>query len=123
MWFSSHWMFLVRFRDGIQESYPILEKSILIEAFDHGEALVKAELMVKQEQAEFTGTYHWGGGRPADLEFIGVRKAIIISTEDGGSEVKLADGQDLTQWEYHVQSEEDARTLVNGGRASVELIK
>ena len=55
MWFSSHWMFLVRFRDGIQESYPILEKSVLIEAFDHGEALVKAELMVKQEQAEFTG--------------------------------------------------------------------
>lgn len=47
MWLSSHWMFLVRYRDGIQEPYPILEKIILIEAVDHIEALVKAELMVK----------------------------------------------------------------------------
>jgi hypothetical protein len=123
MWFSTHWVFLVRFKDGVQESYPVLERVVLVEAFDDGEARKKAALMAKQEQDDFTGAYHWAGGRRADLEFIGVRKVVVVSTEDGGSEVKFAEGQELTCWEYDAREEEDVRKLVDGERVSVDHIQ
>jgi hypothetical protein len=123
MWFSTHWVFLVRFKDGIQGSFPVLERVVLVEAFDEGEVRKKVALMVNQEQDDFTGTYHWAGGRPADLEFIGVRKVVVVSTEDGGSEVKFAEGQELTCWEYEAREEEDVRKLVGGGQVPVNHIE
>jgi hypothetical protein len=123
MWFSTHWIFSVRFKDGVQESYPVLERVVLVEAFDDGEARKKVALMVKQEQEEFTGTYHWAGGRPADLEFIGVRKTVVLSTDDGGSEVKFAEGQELTCWEYEAHNLDDVKKLVAGEKAAVNYIE
>ena len=123
MWFSTHWIFWVRFKDGVQESFPVLERVVLVEAFDDGEARKKAALMAKQEQEEFTGTYHWAGGRPADLEFIGVSKTVVVSSEDGGPEVKLAEGQELTCWEYEAHNLDDVKKLVSGGKPAVNYIE
>ena len=42
MWFSTHWIFSIRFKDGAQESHPALERVVLLEAFDQEEARKKA---------------------------------------------------------------------------------
>jgi hypothetical protein len=123
MWFSTHWLHSVRFKDGLQQTFPVLERVVLIEAVDDEEARKKASLMARQEQEETGGNCHWAGGRPAIKEFIGVRKTIIVSIEEGDVEVKFAEGQELTCWEYEVRGEEELRKLIDGERLPVDYIE
>jgi len=123
MWYSTHWVFLVRFKDGPQVSYPIIERVVLVEAFDDTEARVKAASMAKQEQDEFTGTYRYMGGRDVDLEFLGVKKVVTLSSQDGGAEVSFAEGDDLTYWEYDVFNQVDVEKLLAGEKVVVGYVE
>src|SRR4051812_23229889 len=71
---------------GIPESWPVLERVVLVEAWDQEEASRKAALLAKQEQEGYTGPgFRWAGDRPAECVFMGVRKPTCVSSVDGGS--------------------------------------
>ena len=121
MWYATHCLMQMKFKDREQESYPVLERVVLVEAFDHEEARKKGSLLAHREQEEYTGPgYRWSGGRPVDCVFLGVRKVTCVSDE--GAEGKLADGVEVTCWEYEVR-EGDLTKLTEGKRVTVEYIE
>ena len=111
---------LIQFKDGKHESYPVLERVVLVEAWDHEKAHEKATVMAQQEAQS---VIRWAGGRPADFVFLGVRKVTFLSSVDGGANVSLADGAELTCWEYDVREKDDLKRLVAGERVMVEYIE
>jgi hypothetical protein len=48
---------------------------------------------------------------------------VVVSTDDGGSEVKFAEGQELTCWEYNLQELKDLNKLVSGEQVRVDHIE
>ena len=122
-WYSTHWICAVFYEDGAKDDLPILERVVLVEAFDHEEALKRAIDLAEREQKEFTGVFHWGGGRPAELRFMGIRKVVPISSSEGGKEVTLREEQELTCWEYNVQNVKELENLINHKHVTVTLIE
>ena len=120
MWYATHWLMSIQFKDGKHESYPVLERVVLVEAWDHEKAREKATAMAQQEA---TSAIRWAGGRPADLVFLGVRKVTCLSTVDGGANVSLADGEELTCWEYDVREKDDLKRLAAGEQVMVKYIE
>jgi hypothetical protein len=122
MWFASHLLFSVRFQQGNQDHFPIVERVVLIEAFDHEEARDRAAEMVEREQGEGSGDRRYNG-HAAELVYLGVKKSIVLATEDGGTEITLQKCQDLTYWEYDAMNEDNIIRLRKSEAVDVKYIE
>lgn len=120
MWFAAHVILLARFKDGNQDSFPVWENIILIEAESADEAWEKAER--NGAESASVGEFSFDD-RPAYWEFAGVRKLLQIGTMDpqermpGGHE---ENGIEATYSAFTLKNEEDVRKLVDN--QAVELI-
>jgi hypothetical protein len=113
-WYAVSIIILVKFKDGIQDIYPIWENIVLIKAESTEKAFEKAENKGKEYEGDSHGTYEYDG-RPATLVFAGVRKLI----ECVDSDERPDDGTEVTYSMLSVKSNEALAKLVNGEEVSV----
>ncbi len=70
-WYAAHIILLTKFLDGVQDSYPIWENVVLINADTPDEAYAIAD---KKGEAEASVGSHSHNGRPAVWVYAGTRK-------------------------------------------------
>ena len=81
MWYAAHIIMCVKYKDRIQDKYPVYENIVLIESDSEDDAWEKAEQMGRADEAG-DDSFRWDGN-PARLEFAGVRKLMECrSTHD-----------------------------------------
>lgn len=108
-WYAASVIMYTKFKNGIQEKYPVWENVILIEAQSVEEAFEKAETRGRMDEGDSSGTYFYDD-RPAMLVFAGIRK--MIKCQDFESRPK--EGTEVTYSRMEVDSEEALSKLVNG---------
>jgi hypothetical protein len=101
----------VKFKDGNQDSYPVWENVILVEAPTPEEAEEKAIRRAKDVEGDSSDSFAWNQ-RPATWVFTGLRKLISVSHPD--SDEKELDGAEVTFSEFEVTTEAELNSLVNG---------
>lgn len=106
-WYTAHGIMYVKFRDGNQDKYPILENVILLNADSDEQALKFAEERCKED--EIYSDFEWGN-RPADMLFAGIRKII----ECCDSEDTPSHGIEMTYSQMEVDDKESLNKLVEG---------
>ena len=112
--FAVHTLVAVRV-DGREasEGIPVYENVLLIQAADGDDAERRAtEIAVLEEEEEL----RWGG-RPARLEFVGIRK--VIECQPFGTAKRIGSGAELTYSVLAVASEADLKKLVAGDPVTV----
>ena len=114
-WYAAHTIMYVKYKDGIQDSYPFWENIILVEADSDDEAVAKAKSRAREDEGDSNGTFTWSG-RPAQWCFGGIRK--IVTCED--PENKPGDGTEITYLEMEVDDEEMFRKLMSGEPVEVK---
>ncbi len=108
-WYAASIIMFVKFKDGIQNKFPIWENVILIEASSSDEAFRKAEKRALDGEGDSDGTFRWED-RDAEWVFAGIRKLLeCIDVEN-----KPADGNEITFSHFEVESKEVLSQLVNG---------
>ncbi len=70
-WYAAHVVLLTKFMDGVQDSYPIWENVVLINAAKSDEAYAIAD---KKGSAEAAVEDHTYNGRPVAWIYMGTRK-------------------------------------------------
>jgi hypothetical protein len=108
-WYAAHIVMSVKFRDGNQDSYPLWENIVLLEAPSDEEAKSKAVQQGRESEGDSNGSFRWND-RPATWVFAGVRK--IIACEDPSD--RPGDGIEITYSEMVVDSQEALEKLVKG---------
>src|SRR5262249_22828981 len=78
MWYATHAVLYVEWKDGIQPYVPVWENIYLVEAADGEDAERQANRLGEQDQGDDDGTFSWDG-RAAKWVFAGVRKVIECS--------------------------------------------
>jgi len=63
-WYAASIIMLTKFKDGIQDKYPVWENVILIEGNSPDEASEKALARAREDEGDSAGTYLWED-RPA----------------------------------------------------------
>ncbi|MDM8520926.1 DUF4288 domain-containing protein [Anaerolineales bacterium HSG6] len=116
-WYIAHVIMYVKFKDGVQDSYPIWENMILIGAETDEEAMQKVTERAEQDEGDCDGSFTWNE-RPATWCFAGVRK--LISSED--FDERPTSGTEVSYTELVVNTEEDFKKLVNGDPVLVQYI-
>lgn len=113
-WYAAHIVMSVRFKDGAQDTYPLWENIVLLEAASDEEAERKAELKGREGEGDSDGSSRWAD-RPATWVFAGVRK--VIACED--SRDRPGDGIEITYSEMVVDDEDSLAKLVGGEPVTV----
>lgn len=113
-WYAAHIIMSVRFKDGVQDRFPVWENVVLLEAGSDEEAMQKAERQGRLQEGDAGGTFEWQG-RPATWLFAGVRK--VIASADHGQQP--GDGTEVSYSEMEVDSPEALAKLVRGEAVSV----
>ena len=116
-WYVAHAIMYVRFKDNVQDTYPIWENMILINAQTDEEAMEKASKRAKQDEGDSDGSFIWDG-RPARWCFAGIRK--LMSVED--FEERPTCGTEVSYTELGIDNEDNFRKFVNGEAVFVEYI-
>jgi hypothetical protein len=120
-WYAAHIILYTKFSDGIQDTYPVWENVLMINAPTSDEAFDRAERKGRFEASGSEGyTY---GGRPATWVFAGIRK-LNECIEDfdpeeqalGGMEV---DGTEVTYSSFVLDSATALQQLVAGKSVSL----
>ena len=110
-WFAASAIMYLKFKDGIQDVYPVWENVLLIEADSAEEAQEKACRRAKEDEGDSSGTNTWKG-RSATWVFAGLRKLLTVAHPD--LENQVLDGAEVTFSELEITSQEDFDALVNG---------
>lgn len=100
---------VVRFKDGRQDSYPVWENVILVEAASEADAQSRAASLAREGEGDSGGTFRWEQ-RPAAWEFGGVRKLVKCDSDPDAP----TDGTEVTYSEMVLETEEDLRSLLSG---------
>ena len=108
-WYSAHIVMFAEFKDGPQETYPVWENIVLVEAGTEAEAFEKAERHGRSEEGDDGGTFRWGK-HPARWVFAGVRKL----TECQTSPDRPGDGTEVSFNELELESREAVKRLAAG---------
>jgi len=112
-WYAASIVVCVKFMDGEQDSYPLWENVVLIEASSENEAFRKAELIGKESDGD---EFYWED-RSAVWEFSGIRKLLSIDTgEEDGS---IIDGTEVTFSQMLLDSKSDLKKFIDGDEVSV----
>ena len=117
-WYCAHVIMSVRFKDGNQDTYPVWENVVLIEAPSEKEAWEKAEQRAQRYEGDSEGSFTWGG-RPATWVFAGIRK--LIMTDYLGA--PPASGTEVTYSEFELATAEDLRKLIDGDSVDVTYVE
>lgn len=108
----------VRFKDGSQDTYPVWENIVLIEASLEEEAWEKAEHRARRYEGDSDGSFTWGG-RPATWVFAGIRK-LTMSDYLGA---RPASGTEVTYTELELATAEDLQKLADGDSVDVTYME
>ena len=113
-WFAAHVIMYVAFKDGAQETYPVWENVILVEADTEDAGFAKAEVYARQTEGDDEGTFRCGE-RPASWVFAGVRKLVRCDSdlEPPG------EGTEVTYSDIVVDTLDAVRDLAAGRRVSL----
>ena len=106
-WFVAHTILAVKFKQGMQRTLTAWEHVLLVQAESDTEATAKAEYRARAHEGDEGGTFSWEG-RPARLEYCGIRKIVRCPDQE------LVDGSELTFSFFVVPDEQALRVLVDG---------
>lgn len=120
-WYGVSVVLLFRFKEGPQDAWPLWENVYLVSADSPEEAESKAVLLAKETEGDDDGSLICNG-RPATLEFRGVRKIMTVQNVHT-SEDEPTDGAEITFSDMEVQSESDLQALVDGKPVFVKYIE
>lgn len=109
--YAAHLIMAIKYRDPPQDRIPLYENVVLIDARSDDEAWDRAEVIGREDAAQDDASFRWDG-RPARLEFVGVRK--VISCQPRGLSERIESGAELTYSQMSVRSEADLQKLVDG---------
>lgn len=108
-WYAASILIGIKYKDGIQDTYPIMENVVLIQASADEEAHNKASKRALAYEGDADGTFCWDD-RPANAVFVGIRK--IIECVDSDSQP--GDGTEITYSMMEVDSEDALKKLISG---------
>jgi len=110
MWFAAHVIMYFKFKDGNQDTYPVLENVFLVEAPSAEEGAEKAAQYGRADEGDSRGSLTWGD-RPATLTYAGIRKLVQVGCSDDD---KPTDGVEVTYSEMNVKDAQTFAKLVEG---------
>ncbi len=73
-WYAAHIILLTKFLDGVQDSYPVWENVVLINAATSDEAYAIADKKGEAEVSRSVDSWYTYDGRPAVWVYAGTRK-------------------------------------------------
>lgn len=123
-WYAAHIVTYIKFLDGKQDTYPIWENVVLIEANSDDIAFREAERIGK-EAYEAPVVDVLSEGRPATWIFAGIRKIIecqdtpVKPLDPAGIDARLGHATEATYSKMRVDSEEALTKLVQGEPVTV----
>jgi hypothetical protein len=115
--YAAHAILYFRFKDTMQDYFPVWENVYLIDAGDGEDPEPKAIQRAKEDEGDSSGTMTYDG-HPAELVFVGMRK--IISVSHRNEEGRLVAGDELTYSKFVVSERSDLERLARGEPATVE---
>jgi hypothetical protein len=113
-WFAAHVVLYIAFKGGRQDSYPVWENVILVEADTEDAGFAKAEVYGREAEGDDRGTLRWGE-RPASWVFAGVRKLVRCDSDPEPP----GEGTEITSSDIVVDTFEAVRDLAAGRRVSL----
>jgi hypothetical protein len=111
-WYAASIIMLVKFKDGNQDKFPVMENVVLIKASSGDEATEKAEEKGREIERDSHGTFTWNN-RPAEWVFAGIRK-VLTAANTTPVRNRLSNGTEVTFSEFELESEEAFKKLING---------
>jgi len=115
--FAAHIVMAVRYRDGLQDSFPCYENVVLVCAETDDEAMSQAAQLGREEANVEADDFRWDG-RPARWEFVGVRK-LIECRSPGSVQDRVSHGTELTYSQFTLDSEASLTRFANGDAVQV----
>ncbi len=115
-WFAASAIMYVRFKNGAQDSYPIWENVLLVEADSAAQAEQLASERAQRDEGDSEGSFRWEE-RAADWIFAGIRKVVAVAHEGEG---ELGSGDEITYSQFRVSSESELKRLVAGEEVEVQ---
>ncbi len=107
----------IKFKDGNQDSYPIWENVLLIEADTPEEAQEKAIKVAKSDEGDSENSLKWAD-RPATWVFAGLRKLLTVAHPDA-DETKF-DGAEITFSEFEIEDKESFQRYIDGKDVTIK---
>ena len=121
-WFTASLITYIKALSAPQETFPVFEDFVLVEASNREEAFAKAERIGRDTAAINDGLEYTGV--PALRCFVGVRKlrSIYNPVEMDLDESPPVSGTELSHSYYEVSSEADAKALGQGKAVHVNYL-
>jgi len=117
MWYAAHIIMSVKFDNpNDQDTFPVWENIVLVEAANEDAAWDKAELQGKAEETDGTDHFRWRD-KPARWVFAGIRKLIECRSDD--SDDRPVDGAEVSYSQIVLPDKESLARLVNGKPVTV----
>jgi hypothetical protein len=113
-WYAASIIVFVRYKDGIQNAYPIMENVVLIQAETDDEAYKKASIRALAYEGDSDGTFCWDD-RPASAVFGGIRKVVECVDSDS----RPGDGTEVSYSMMEVVGENNLNKLIDGESVAV----
>jgi Domain of unknown function (DUF4288) len=104
----------IAFKDGRQDTWPVWENVILVNADTEDGARAKAAGYARETEGDSDGTLRWAQ-RPASWVFAGVRKLVKCDSDPERPD----DGTEITYTETFLRSLDAVRDLAAGRRVSL----
>lgn len=120
-WFAASVIMHIRYKDGIQDKYPVWENVLLIDAPTSEEALQKAERAGREREGDSDGSLTWEG-RPAEWVYSGIRKLITVSNPNSVENIP-DDGAEVSYSEFEVPNDVSLSRLVKGEEVTVLYVE
>jgi hypothetical protein len=110
----------VRFKDGVQDHYPVWENILLVEAPDDDTAHAHAVARAKEDEGDYKDSFTWQD-RPATWVYAGIRKLITVSHLNPDDQ--LGSGDELTYSEFDLPSQSAVDRLVAGEEVDLKYVE
>lgn len=110
-WYCAHIIMQIRFKDGIDDVFPVWELVVLVQADSVSEGFEKAKARGKARGGDDGGAFEFEG-RPATLAYSGVRKLIECECEDG--DLLPRDGTEVSYSRFEMSNRDDVQRLAKG---------
>ncbi|MEP7286936.1 MAG: DUF4288 domain-containing protein [Chloroflexota bacterium] len=120
-WYAAHLIEYFKLREGVQDSYPVWENVVLIQADNVHEAF-KLARQIGEEQYNSPDDSLRLDDKPALKVFSGVRKIVECEIDDPEDlQSPPISGTEITYTKMEVATEEDIQKLMQGYAVTVTL--
>jgi hypothetical protein len=113
-WFAAHIIMYIAFKDGRQDTWPVWENVVLVNADTEDAARARAAGYAHEAEGDCDATLLWAQ-RPASWVFAGVRKLVKCDSDPE----RPGDGTEITYTEMALSTLDAVRDLAAGRRVSV----